>query len=197
MKRMVHWYRTNKGIFWKISLLILLVLFLLPIITTKRVSLNKEYTSVDQVALYLKTYHELPSNYITKYGKDNAPNHGGDISDRIMGGDTHWNEGQLAAFRVDANTPLKECDIRMETYTLLPSLRGTYRLVYTTNTKNVRVFYTEDHYTSFTEITTFHLQLTRNIFWMIFGAYSIVLIAFVIYAKKKEGNNPDLPTETL
>ena len=194
---MVHWYRNNEGKFWKLSLLILFVFFILPIITTKRVSLNKEYTSVDQVALYLKTYHELPSNFITKYGKDNAPNYGGDISDMIVGGDTHWNTGQLASFRVDGNARLKECDIKTEAYTLVPSQRGTYRFVYTTNTKNVRVFYTEDHYTTFTEITTFHLQLTRNIFWMIFGTYSIVLIAFVIYANKKEGNNPDLPTETL
>jgi hypothetical protein len=68
-------------------------------------------------------------------------------------------------------------------------------LVYTTNTRNVRVFYTEDHYTTFTEITTFHLQLTRNIFWMIFGTYSIALITFAIYAK--EGNNRDLPNESV
>jgi hypothetical protein len=81
MNRMVHWYRSNQGIFWKIALLILFVLFWLPIVTTKRVSLNKEYISVDQVALYLKTYHELPSNYITKYGKDYASNHGQDHSD--------------------------------------------------------------------------------------------------------------------
>lgn len=196
MKRMVHWYWTNKGIFWRISLLILFVLFLLPIITTKRVSLNKEYTSVDQVALYLKTYHELPSNYITKDGKDYASRHGIDLSGLIVGGDTYYETSRLASFRVDGDAPLKECDIKTETYTLLPSQRGSYRFVYTTNTKNVRVFYTEDHYTTFTEITTFHLQLTRNIFWMIFGTYSIVLVAFVIYANKKEGNTVDLPTET-
>lgn len=142
---MVRWHRNNERKFWKLSLLILLVLFLLPILTTKRVSLNKEYTSVDQVALYLKTYHELPSNYITKDGKDYASRHGIDISDLIIGGDTHWNTGQLASFRVDGDAHLKECDIKTETYTLLPSLRGDYRFVYTTNTPNVRVFYTEDH----------------------------------------------------
>jgi hypothetical protein len=188
MKKMAIAFFKNKKIILKITILILIVLFFMPIITTKRVKLGNEYVLKEDVSLYIKTYHELPENYITKYGMDTAILHGGDISDKIVGGDTHWDTNELSEFRISDNSHLKECDIKGSTYDLTTSNRGILRLVYTSNTKNVRVFFTEDHYSSYEEISTFQLQLTRNIFWIVFAVYTSGLSTFLIccyYYKKK------------
>ena len=81
---------------------------------------------------------------------------------------------------------LKECDIVTIDYSL--NNRGTNRLVYTCNSKDVRVFYTVDHYDNYIEITKFELQHTRNICWIIFFSYSVLVVTSYVgisVAKKK------------
>jgi hypothetical protein len=190
MKKMIDFYDSKKKAIQIIMIGILIMLFLMPIITAKRVRLGNEYASKEEVALYIKTYHELPPNYITNYGRQTSLSHGGDLTNKIVGGDTHWNTGTLADFGIKITAPLKECDIKGEQYMLTSTTanRGELRLVYTTNVKNVRVFYTEDHYDSYEEITTFQLQLTRNIFWIIFAVYlggCITLVIVVDHYRKK------------
>lgn len=164
----------------KITLLtILLVLLLMPFLTTKRISINKEYTDKNDVALYIKYYYQLPKNYITYYGNENASSYNQSVEEKIIGGDTFWNTGELEDFNVSKNASLKECDIYTSSYST--TNRGVERLVYTSNTGNVRVFYSQNHYNSFKELTSFSLQLTRNIFWFIFSIYSITIISLYLY----------------
>lgn len=165
-----------------ITLLIFIVLLILPIATTKRVKVDEEYTSVDDVALYLKKYHELPKNYITQYGMEYLRKHKGSYTNAsIIGGDTHINTNQLSFFEINKYVTLKECDIVEGTYyDAYMNRRGEKRLVYTCNQKNVRVFYTDNHYVSYEEITLFDLQLTSNVLWIVFGVYTGCIIALYV-----------------
>jgi len=181
MRKLINAFFKNKKVILRITISLLIILVFMPIFTTKRVKLGDEYSSKEDVALFVKTYHELPENFITEYGIETALNHGGDISDKIVGGDTHWNTNQLSEFGISASSHLKECDINGSTYDLTTNNRGTLRLVYTANTKNVRVFFTGDHFGTFEEITTFQLQLTRNIFWIVFAVYTSGLSTFLIF----------------
>lgn len=179
MKRIIEFYdkRKNKIIF--ITTIVLIVLFIMPFITTRNMDIKEAYTKKEDVALYIIQHHQLPPNYITKYGIDYAKNHDIAIDDCIMGGDTHFNTAQFVQFGVSKSTKLKECDIAGPNYDITGK-RGGERLVYTCNTNEVRVFYTYNHYKSFEEISYFHLQITSNVFWIIFGVYSILFTAFYI-----------------
>lgn len=180
MKNFIRFYENNKKKFLLITILLLVILFLMPFITTKRTKINSSYTKAEDVALYIMQHHELPPNYITYYGYDYIKKHNIAIDyDTIIGGDTHINdEGKLMSFGISKNSKLKECDIKVNNYTL--TNRGSYRLVYTCNTKNIRIFYTNDHYENFIELTYFNLQLTRNIFWIIFACYLLICAIFYI-----------------
>lgn len=81
------------------------------------------------------------------------------------------------------NTSLKERDVYSDSYTI--SNRGEYRLVYTSNTNNVRVFYTTTHYESCTELTSFNLNLTSNIFNISFALSTIGLLVAYTKCRKK------------
>ena len=174
-----------------ISICLLLILFLMPFLTSKRVRLHTSYTSKEDVALYIKKYHELPPNYITKDGYQFLMKEGKEdlaqkyVSSSVIGGDTFFEVEKLASFGVSSDTRLKECDIAMsDNYGMNKESRGSHRLVYTCNEKHTRVFYTyqEDrytpHYTNFYELTSFKLQLPRNIFWIIFGVYAGLFAVF-------------------
>lgn len=179
MTSFVNFYSKNRKNFLLITILLLVILFAMPFITTKRMNINSACTQKEDVALYIMQHHELPPNYITKDGYTYIKNHNITIdADTKIGGDTHVNNGKLSKFGVSNNAKLKECDIAETSYTL--DARGSYRLVYTCNTKNVRVFYTSDHYSTFNELTHFKLQLTRNIFWIIFACYAVAFIIFYI-----------------
>lgn len=189
MEKIMNFYYSKKKMLQFIIVGLLVLLFLLPILTTKHVKQDYEYVNKEDVALYIKTYHELPSNYITNYGIETSGGRG-DLTNKIVGGDTHWNTGSLSDFRINQNSHLKECDIKGENYDI-ENNRGILRLVYTTNVKNVRVFYTDSHYApgSYEEITTFQLQLTSVIFWIIFAVYlggCVTLTLFVYYYQKKK-----------
>lgn len=95
------------------------------------------YDSKEEVALYIHTYGCLPKNYITKsqYKAQGKPR------DKTCGGDRFYNnEGLLPSGHI-----YYECDID----TLGTTNRGAKRIVWTTTGI---VYYTSDHYASFTKL---------------------------------------------
>lgn len=103
-----------------------------------------EYTSAEDVALYLHLYAHLPQNFITKKDARALGWNGGGLDDyadgKCIGGDRFGNyEGLLP----DApGREYHECDID----TLHAVSRGAKRIVYS---NNGLIYYTEDHYESF------------------------------------------------
>ncbi|RKM58500.1 ribonuclease [Butyrivibrio sp. X503] len=100
------------------------------------------YTSKQEVALYLHTYHRLPSNYITKKQANQLGWNGGSLEKfapgKCIGGDFFGNyEGRLPE-----DHEYHECDID----TLKADNRGEKRLVYS---DDFHIYYTDDHYTTF------------------------------------------------
>ena len=101
------------------------------------------YTTKDDVALYLYTYGCLPSNFMTKAEARALGWEGGGLEDyapgMCIGGDPFGNyEGLLPEDR-----DYRECDID----TLGRDQRGAKRLVFS---EDGLIYYTEDHYESFT-----------------------------------------------
>lgn len=177
-KNFIKFYAKNRGKIIFISVLILLILFAMPFIATRKTKIGSEYIEKEDVALYIMQHHELPPNYITHYGYEYYRKHNIEATGLLIGGDTHYYDLSLKNFGIEKTQPLKECDIYVESYSL--TNRNTCRLVYTCNSDSVRVFYTTDHYDSYTELTYFSLQLTRYIFWIIFGVYSVLFVCFYI-----------------
>lgn len=103
------------------------------------------YTSKEDVALYIHTYGKLPGNFITKAEAQKLGWPGGSLENyakgKCIGGDKFGNaEGLLPK-----GEQYYECDID----TLGAKSRGAKRLVFT---KSGRIYYTEDHYESFTQL---------------------------------------------
>ncbi|MCR5295644.1 MAG: ribonuclease [Lachnospiraceae bacterium] len=99
------------------------------------------YTTKEDVALYLYQYGELPQNFMTKKEAKKLGWSGGGLDDyaygMCIGGDRFGNyEGNLP----DGN--YRECDID----TLHAKKRGAKRIVFS---DDGRIYYTEDHYESF------------------------------------------------
>ena len=103
-----------------------------------------EYTSAEDVALYLHLYAHLPQNFITKKDARALGWNGGGLDDyadgKCIGGDRFGNyEGLLP----DApRREYHECDID----TLHAASRGAKRIVYS---NDGLIYYTENHYESF------------------------------------------------
>ena len=103
-----------------------------------------EYTSAEDVALYLHLYAHLPQNFITKKDARALGWNGGGLDDyadgKCIGGGRFGNyEGLLP----DApGREYHECDID----TLHAASRGAKRIVYS---NDGLIYYTEDHYESF------------------------------------------------
>lgn len=103
-----------------------------------------EYTSAEDVALYLHLYAHLPQNFITKKDARALGWNGGGLDNyadgKCIGGDRFGNyEGLLP----DApGREYHECDID----TLHAASRGAKRIVYS---NDGLIYYTEDHYESF------------------------------------------------
>ena len=100
------------------------------------------YTTKEDVALYIHTYGHLPGNFITKKEARALGWEGGSLEPYApgccIGGDRFGNyEGTLP------EGDYHECDID----TLGADRRGAKRLVYS---DDGRIYYTEDHYESFT-----------------------------------------------
>ena len=108
---------------------------------------GEAYCDLEHVVLYLDTFGELPSNYITKDDARSLGWEGGSVEDYFpsgaIGGDTFGNrEGLLPEADGRYYT---ECDID----TIGESSRGAKRLVFS---NDGLYFYTEDHYESFTQV---------------------------------------------
>ena len=102
------------------------------------------YYSAEDVALYLVTYGELPSNFITKNEARDLGWEGGSVEKYLegaaIGGDKFGNrEGILP--KADGRQ-YYECDIDTDGQ----NSRGARRLVYS---NDGLIYYTEDHYESF------------------------------------------------
>ena len=106
---------------------------------------NGEYTSKDDVALYIHTYGHLPSNFVTKKEAQAAGWPGGSLEGYFpgcsIGGDSFGNrEGLLPSKKGRKYT---ECDID----TKGAKSRGAKRIVFS---NDGLIYYTDDHYESFT-----------------------------------------------
>ena len=100
------------------------------------------YSSMEDVALYLHTYGELPDNFMTKGEARELGWTGGGLEEyapgMCIGGDTFGNREGL----LPAGTTYHECDIS----TLGEDSRGAERIVWDTEGN---IYYTDDHYESF------------------------------------------------
>ncbi len=106
---------------------------------------NGYYYSKDDVALYIHTYGKLPQNFITKSEAEDLGWEGGSVERYLdgaaIGGDKFGNrEGLLP--RADGRV-YYECDID----TNGQSSRGAKRIVFS---NDGLIYYTDDHYESFT-----------------------------------------------
>lgn len=115
--------------------------------TTEETKIDKDgtYTTCDDVALYIYTYGELPSNFMTKKEAKKLGWEGGSLEDfapgMCIGGDYFGNyEGLLPE---KDGREYHECDID----TLGAKSRGAKRIIYS---NDGLIYYTEDHYESFT-----------------------------------------------
>lgn len=103
-----------------------------------KIDVNGIYDSKEEVALYLRTYGRLPSNYITKSQAKSQ----GYPTDKCCGGDRFYNKEGLLPEK--SGRIYYECDID----TLgRGSNRGTKRIVYS---NDGLIYYTGNHYASFT-----------------------------------------------
>lgn len=114
---------------------------------TESLEENGSYDSLQDVALYLQLYGELPGNYITKNEAQDLGWSGGSVEKyapgKCIGGDHFGNrEGLLP--KANGRT-WTECDID----TLGENSRGAKRLVYS---NDGLIYYTDDHYESFERI---------------------------------------------
>jgi len=115
-------------------------------ITNVSVVESGEYVSAFEVAAYIKQFHKLPSNYITKKEAQSYGWQGGPLKEyapgKSIGGDVFTNRQGILPH---SKKKYIECDIDAN-----GTSRGPKRIVY--STENYRVYYTEDHYNTFTEI---------------------------------------------
>ena len=113
-----------------------------------RIAKDGEYTTKDEVALYIRTYKgALPRNFITKREARALGWTGGPLEPfapgKSIGGDRFGNyERRLPAL---SGGFYKECDIDPK-----GRARGAKRLVFTQTGQ--RIYYTHDHYKTFTEV---------------------------------------------
>ncbi len=102
-----------------------------------------EYTSKDELALYIHLYGRLPGNFVTKAEAEAAGWTGGAVGKvlpgKSIGGDRFYNrEGLLPAAKGRVWT---ECDVGLSR-----SGRGAERIVFS---NDGLIYYTPDHYDSF------------------------------------------------
>ena len=105
------------------------------------------YDSKEDVALYLVTYGHLPGNYITKKQAEKLGWQGGSVEryapGKCLGGTYFGNyEGLLPEAK---GREYHECDID----TMGRRGRGAKRIIYGTDGS---IYYTDDHYESFTQL---------------------------------------------
>lgn len=106
---------------------------------------SETYSDKEHVAAYLNEFGHLPANYISKNKADNTPNW--QKNGYYIGGDRFGNyEGRLPK---KSGRTYYECDLSYSNNNIKKGNRGTKRLVYS---NDGLIFYTEDHYESFTQL---------------------------------------------
>ncbi len=113
--------------------------------STETITEDGVYDDVDSVASYIHIYGKLPSNYMTKKEAQKLGWEGGTLKDyapgMCIGGDHYGNyEGLLPDKK---GRKYYECDID----TIGRSKRGAKRIIYS---NDGLIYYTDDHYASFT-----------------------------------------------
>ncbi len=105
-----------------------------------------QYCDKDNVSAYIKKFHKLPSNYITKKVAKQLGWQGGPLKKyapgNSIGGDTFTNRQAI----LPTGHKYVECDIDAN-----GTSRGAKRIVYSTD--QYKTYYTDDHYNTFTELT--------------------------------------------
>ena len=103
------------------------------------------YTTKEDVALYIYTYGHLPDNFITKKEAESLGWSGGGLDDYAYGCCIGGNRfGNYEGLLPEANgRTYTECDID----TMHASKRGAKRIVFS---NDGLIYYTDDHYESFT-----------------------------------------------
>ena len=103
-----------------------------------------DYTTKEDVALYIHTYGELPGNFMTKNEAKKLGWEGGGLDDYAYGmciGGDHF--GNYEGLLPDADSRTwTECDID----TLHARSRGAKRIIFS---NDGLIYYTDDHYESF------------------------------------------------
>lgn len=109
---------------------------------------GEPYSTKDEVAVYIKQFQALPPNYLrkqeaTQLGWDNTQGNLWDVAEGMsIGGDRFGNrEGLLPEAK---GRQYYECDVNYQ-----GGYRGAERIVYSSDGL---VFYTADHYKTFTQI---------------------------------------------
>lgn len=115
---------------------------------TQTVSEDEEYTSKDEVALYIHLYEHLPDNFITKseakkLGWESKKGNLWEVAPgKSIGGDSFGNrEGQLPEKN---SRKYYECDVDYQ-----GGFRDEKRIVYS---NDGLIYYTEDHYNGFEQL---------------------------------------------
>jgi len=112
-------------------------------VTEAAVSEDGQYTSKEDVALYIHLYGHLPSNYITKKDAQNLGWPGGDLweyADGMSIGGSYFGNYEKLLPEADGRD-YYECDIDYA-----GGNRNAKRIVYS---NDGLIYYTEDHYESF------------------------------------------------
>lgn len=120
----------------------------IPTNTSQNISVQEdgEYITVEEVSAYIKQFHKLPKNYITKKEAQNLGWQGGPLKKyapgKSIGGDVFTNRQGILPH---IESKYIECDIDAN-----GTSRGAKRIVY--STEDYKVYYTDDHYSTFKEV---------------------------------------------
>ena len=107
-----------------------------------------QYTTPEDVAAYLHVFHQLPSNFITKQkamalGWKSEQGNLWDVTDELsIGGDIFGNREGLLPKK--SGRIWYECDVNYH-----GGFRGAERIVYS---NDGLIYYTKDHYQTFTRL---------------------------------------------
>lgn len=166
---------------------------------------GKKYYKGEQISLYILTYDgELPANFITKSQARKKYN---DlyykkalykvISEGYnLGGGPHDYSNSRVEYDskisdYTSSTDLKECDVYVVPNVEISKKenRGEHRLVYTSD--GTEVYYTTDHYKTFSRRTPWNINLASNVCWIIFGIIMLFEIIY-LFAARFYGKNERL-----